>query len=174
MSALILKAIQFGTQKHDGQVRKGTGVPYITHPIMVSYILAQYKQSKNIEDLICASILHDTLEDTEATFVEIVNEFNPLVASLVLELTNDERMISELGKLRYMKTKLIGMSNYALIIKLADRLSNISDKPTVKSVLDTIDLMGYLRKNRKLTASQSLMVTDILTKCYELKRENEK
>ena len=158
---MILKAIEFSTLKHEGQVRKGTGKPYITHPIMVSYVLAQYKQSKNIEELICAALLHDTLEDTDTSFVEIANEFTPLVASLVLELTNDDNIISQIGKLEYFKIKWLGLSNYGLILKLADRLSNLKDMPTKQTVKDTLELSNHLIKNRKLTASQGAIVTDI-------------
>jgi guanosine-3',5'-bis(diphosphate) 3'-pyrophosphohydrolase len=167
---MILKAIEFATKKHEGQSRRGTGEPYIVHPIMVSYILAQYKQSKNIDELICSALLHDTLEDTDTTFNEIVNEFTPLVASLVMELTSDETLISQIGKNEYLKIKLCGISNYGLILKFADRLGNISDNPSIKMVDDTIELINHVRKNRKLTASQALIAMDILSKCNDLKR----
>jgi (p)ppGpp synthase/HD superfamily hydrolase len=165
MSAMILKAIKFATEKHEGQIRKGSGEPYIVHPIMVSYILAQYKQSKNIEELVCAALLHDTLEDTDTTFDEIVNEFTPLVASLVMELTSDENLIKQIGKNEYLKIKLCGISNYGLILKLADRLGNISDNPSDQMLNDTIELIAHIRKNRKLTVSQSSIVMDIVDKC---------
>jgi guanosine-3',5'-bis(diphosphate) 3'-pyrophosphohydrolase len=167
---MILKAIEFATAKHEGQFRKGTGKPYITHPIMVSYVLAQYKQSKNIEELICAALLHDSLEDTDTTFAEIANEFTPLVASLVLELTNDDNVIGQIGKLEYFKIKWLGLSNYGLILKLADRLSNLKDNPTDKTVNDTIELIKHVQKNRKLTTSQAAIATDILIQCTELKK----
>ena len=165
MSAMILKAIEFATKKHEGQSRKGSGEPYIVHPIMVSYILAQYKQSKNIEELVCAALLHDTLEDTETTFDEIVNEFTPLVASLVMELTSDEVLIKQIGKNEYLKIKLCGISNYGLILKFADRLGNISDNPSDQMLIDTVDLITHIRKNRKLTASQAAIAMEIMDKC---------
>jgi guanosine-3',5'-bis(diphosphate) 3'-pyrophosphohydrolase len=177
MSAMVLKAIQFATAKHEGQLRRGSGEPYIVHPIMVSYLLAQYKQSKNIEELICASLLHDTLEDTETTFSEIAENFSPLVASLVLELTSDEALIKELGKNEYLKIKLCGISNYALVIKLADRLANISDQPSDKMVQDTIALLKHLKSNRKLTATQASISRDIICKCNDItiaKRQEQK
>lgn len=172
MSTMVLKAIEFATAKHEGQVRKVTGEPYITHPIMVSYILAQYKQSKNIEELICASLLHDTLEDTDTSFSEIVTEFSPLVASLVLELTNDDSIIKEVGKLQYMKTKLIGISSYALTIKLADRLANMSDKPTQKSINETVEIIKHISKERKLSTTQTALCKDIMGVCLKAKEGN--
>jgi (p)ppGpp synthase/HD superfamily hydrolase len=165
MSAMILKAIKFATEKHEGQTRKVSGEPYIVHPIMVSYILAKYKQSKNIEELICAALLHDTLEDTDTTFDEIVNEFTPLVASLVMELTSDENLIKQIGKNEYLKIKLCGISNYGLILKFADRMGNISDNPSDQMLIDTAELINHVNKNRKFTASQESIAIDILDKC---------
>jgi hypothetical protein len=165
MSAMILKAIRFATEKHEGKTRKGSGEPYIVHPIMVSYILAQYKQSKNIEELVCAALLHDTLEDTDTTFDEIVDEFTPLVASLVMELTSDENLIKQIGKNEYLKIKLCGISNYGLILKLVDMLADISYKPSGQMLSDTLELIMHIRKNRKLTASQLSIVEDIVDRC---------
>jgi hypothetical protein len=165
MSAMILKAINFATSKHEGKKRKGSGEPYIVHSIMVSYILAEYKQSKNIEELVCAALLHDTLEETETTFNEIVNEFTPLVASLVMELTSDGALIKQIGKNEYLKIKLCGISNYGLILKFADLLGHISYNPSIKMVDDAIDLINHVRKNRKLTSAQESIAMDILAKC---------
>jgi len=162
---MILKAIQFAKQKHHGQIRKGSGEEYITHPVAVSYILASYKKSKKLEELLVAACCHDLLEDTQTTFIELVQEFSPLVASLVYELTNDTDAIAKIGKLEYHKKKLLGISNYGLLIKLADRLHNISDQPSEKIVADTIILMECLKENRKLTKTQLLLVTDILIEC---------
>jgi guanosine-3',5'-bis(diphosphate) 3'-pyrophosphohydrolase len=172
MSAMISKAIKFATEKHEGQTRKVSGDPYITHPIMVSYILAQYKQSAKIEELICASLLHDTLEDTNTTFSEIVIEFSPMVASLVLELTNDDEMIKQLGKKEYSKIKWVAMTSYALTIKLADRFANIQDKPSNQMVEDTIEIVYHVLKNKKpLTGPQIRLCDDIITLCKTLWEE---
>lgn len=168
---MLLKAISFATAKHEGQLRRGSGKPYITHPIAVSYILAQYKQSKNIEELIVSALLHDTLEDTDTTFNEIAVEFTPLVASLVLELTSDEYIISQIGKNEYLKIKLCGISNYGLVLKFADRLSNIMDEPSNNMVLDTIELIKYIEINRKLTNTQRSMADEILLRCDKLQQE---
>lgn len=163
--SLILKAIQFAKLKHQGQIRKVSGVEYVTHPITVSYLVASYKKSKRIEELIVASILHDTLEDTNTNFIELASEFTPLVAALVLELSNDPEQIKLVGKLEYQKKKMIGMSSYALVIKLADRLHNISDSPTIHMIDDTIELMAHLRQNRKLSKSHKAIMVDISNIC---------
>lgn len=164
---LILDAIQYGNEKHAGQIRKGSGDAYITHPIAVSYIIAAYKRSKKLPELLAAAILHDTLEDTDATFIELATRFTPLVASLVLELTNDEDQITKIGKLEYQKKKLVSMSSYGLVIKLADRMHNVSDQPSEKMVTETLDLMRHLTENRKLTQTHLEMVKEIVCICNE-------
>src|ERR1035437_10345704 len=135
----ILKALDFAKTKHAGQKRKGSGAEYVTHPVAVSYIVASYKRSVHLDDLLIASLLHDCLEDTDTTFEEIAINFTPLVASLVLELTNDPEAIKKVGKLAYQKKKVVGMSSYGFVIKLADRLHNISDHPTTQMIIDTLD-----------------------------------
>lgn len=107
------------------------------------------------------------MEDTDATFEELARRFSPLVASLALELKNDDAEIARVGKLAYHIKKMLGMSSYALIIKLADRLHNISDNPSPKMVADTLVLMQHLRKGRKLTRTHVALVEAIEALCRE-------
>lgn len=167
---LVLKAIKIADKAHKGQKRRGTGLPYVTHPIAVSYILAQYKQSKNMEDLIAAAILHDVFEDTELSFHYLAKEFNPLIASLVYELSNDVEEIKRVGKKEYQRNRLKGYSSYALIIKLADRYHNISDNPKREYVADTISNITFLINNRELSKSQRRLATDIINKAMEINK----
>lgn len=164
---LVLKATRFADQKHSGQKRKATGVDYITHPIAVSYIVAAFKRSRHIEEILAACLLHDVLEDTDTTFEELAREFTPLVATLVFELTNDTAQILELGKLEYQKRKMLGISSYALVIKLADRLHNMRDNPSQQMVQDTSALMWFLRRNRRLSKTQEALIEEIEAVCGE-------
>ena len=82
----IKKAFLFAQEKHKNQRRKN-GKPYITHPLNVLDKIIKYKKSHNIDTLIISALLHDTLEDTNTTYYELVNNFGQEVASLVLELT---------------------------------------------------------------------------------------
>lgn len=157
----MIKAIQFAVIKHHGQLRKVSKKPYVTHPIEVGQLVSQYKVSKNIEPIIDAAILHDVLEDTDSTFIELATEFSPLVASLVLELTSDPKQLAAIGKNEYLKKKMLGMSSYALLIKLCDRLSNIKDNPTVKSVEETKEILEYLKNHRKLSTTHLKIISDI-------------
>ena len=117
--------IQFATAKHSGQTRKFDGKPYFTHPSRVAEIVKTVTKDKNS---ITAAYLHDTLEDTDATEKEIVELFGKKVLSLVKELTSV--MIKGDNKAEFLTKKMNGMSKDALLIKLADRLDNVSDFPT--------------------------------------------
>ncbi len=160
-AALIRKALAFAEKKHRGQTRKLSGSPYIHHPIIVSYLAAYYKKSKNIHLLIVAAILHDVIEDTDATPEEIVKHFGQMVSSLVFELTDNKEEIARVGKVQYQKKKWTGISKYALLLKLCDRLANVSDLPADKYKTDTLEVLEYLQKNRKLTSSQKEIVQAI-------------
>lgn len=162
---LVIKAVNFAGMKHNGQVRKGSGLPYVLHPVIVSLLVAKYKDSKDLESLQAACILHDCLEDTDTNFVELATEFTPLIASLVLELTSDKKEIERIGKNEYMKKHMAGMSKYAFLIKLADRLSNVMDQPKKKYLEDTLELMGYLYEERKLTNTHKEIMKKIVETC---------
>ena len=67
----------------------------------VAAIVKKYKQSHNIDHLIAAAYLHDTIEDTDTTHQALHDLFGGLVASLVLELTSDLDQIKRMGKKHY-------------------------------------------------------------------------
>jgi (p)ppGpp synthase/HD superfamily hydrolase len=164
---IVLEAIKFANIKHAGQTRKGSGDPYVTHPIAVSYLVAAYKRSKVLMLLLVAAILHDVYEDTDTTLEEIEAKFGAFVASLVKELSDDPEEKKLLGKLEYQKRKLLRLSSYALLLKLCDRLHNISDQPSAQMIHDTLELLDHLVANRKLTRPQVALVGDIRTACRE-------
>lgn len=161
MTTLIHQAIRYAEFKHRGQKRKVSGADYITHPIMVSYLAAVHKRSKNLETLICASILHDTIEDTTASYKDILRRFGMPVASIVFELTSDPVELKRVGKLEYLKSHMLGMSSYALFLKLCDRLANLSDHPSIKQLEETREILKHLKANRKLTKSHLSVITEI-------------
>lgn len=165
-SKLLEKAIIFATDKHKGMVRKGNGMPYILHPLSVLIILNEVKKSKNQFLLAIACIFHDLIEDTDVTLEDIAKEFGYGVASLVSELTSDKDKIKEMGKAPYLLDKMLNMSSYALCIKLADRLHNISDMSTMsdefkhKYSIETNFILDGL-VNRKLTKTHMKLISKI-------------
>jgi len=169
------KALQFATQAHLGQTRSG-GEPYITHPMRVAEIVKQYKQSHNIEALIDAALLHDTLEDTDTTHEALKDLFGGLTASLVKELTSDLEKIKEVGKSKYLANKMAHeLTSWALVIKLADRLDNVQDIATAKTPewrsrykKETEDMLSYLESNRELSGTHQKLINAIRKKLDEV------
>jgi len=172
---LVIKAIQFASEKHKGQERRGSGLPYVTHPIIVMELVQKYKgTSKHIDELKCAALLHDTLEDTETTYHELEREFGPLVSSIVIELTSDAKQVKLMGKNEYLKDKMKRMSQYAFTLKLLDRLSNVMDGPTKKYVKNTVELMEHLIAERKeVTDRQAKIMGEIIRVCKSKEKEND-
>lgn len=126
---MLGKAMQFAITKHEGQVRKFSGKPYVSHPIKVAHLVSTFSKNKN---LVAAAYLHDTVEDTNTTLKEIEETFNSKIADLVKELTSMPDGIKEFGKQEYLAKKMTSMSADALTIKLCDRLDNLSDAGTEK------------------------------------------
>ena len=81
-------AIRFATEAHSGQHRKIKNLPYIVHPLEALTICASLT---NDEDVMCAAVLHDVVEDTTRTIEEIEDKFGTKVAMLVGSETEDKR-----------------------------------------------------------------------------------
>ena len=123
---LILKAAHFSAQKHSTQRRKDENAsPYINHPISVALAIAQIGDVDDPE-ILAAALLHDTLEDTETTPEELEDEFGKKVCEYVLDVTDDKTLPKDERKRRQIEhAKKI--SNGAALIKLGDKISNVTD-----------------------------------------------
>lgn len=118
----IGSAYMYAAEKHDGQKRKFSEIPYISHPEIVTCLLSNYTNNKEI---LQAAILHDVVEDTNGTLKEIEKLFGSNVRNLVAELTNNQDDIKHIGKKQYMSKLFNNISEDALLIKLVDRLHNV-------------------------------------------------
>ena len=81
------RAIQFATAAHAGMTRKANDTPYIVHPLEVAAIAASLT---NDEDVLCAAVLHDTVEDTGVELIDLAFLFGDRVAYLVDTETEDK------------------------------------------------------------------------------------
>lgn len=162
------RALEFATKKHQGQYRKYTGAAYICHPMRVATYVEQFKTSKHLNLLKTCSYLHDTIEDTDTTYYELVDQFGPQVAGIVLELTTDHDLKEIVGKTTYLQLKMKNMSSWALVIKLCDRLDNTADllncPPTFRDRYgkETLDIIAFLLENRTLSNTQLTIIKQIL------------
>ncbi len=125
---LIRKAYEYAALKHEGQKRK-SGEDYIHHPIEVAYILAQLHSGPAT---IAAGLLHDVVEDTDATIEGIEEMFGEDVAKIVDSLTKIQRMklsrlTAEDFEAEDHRKIFLGMARdvRVIIVKLADRLHNM-------------------------------------------------
>jgi (p)ppGpp synthase/HD superfamily hydrolase len=127
----VRKALQFAARKHNGQFRKEIEpLPYITHPVSVALLLADGGAD---EDTIMAGLLHDTIEDTETTYEDLVEAFGARVADLVCAVS--EPKVSEDGtkhdwhgrKNAYLK-QLFAAEDAAVLVSMADKIDNIESK----------------------------------------------
>ena len=124
--AVIDKAIDYAIQAHDGQFRS-SGEEYVCHPLQVALILVQLGMDT---ETIVAALLHDVVEDTEATLADLTREFGANVAFLVDGVTKIEKLAfstKEEQQAENFRKMLLALSKdvRVIIIKLADRLHNM-------------------------------------------------
>ena len=123
---LLLKALAFAAHKHRDQRRKDAGAsPYINHPIALADVLVNEGGVSDIE-VLCAALLHDTLEDTDTRQEELVNAFGSRVARVVAEVTDDKSLSSPERK-RLQIEHAPKLSPEAKLVKLADKICNLRD-----------------------------------------------
>ncbi len=122
----FVQAVAFAADKHRNQRRKDAEAsPYINHPIALANVLAN---EGGIDDpvVLCAAMLHDTIEDTETTADELRTLFGTGVASVVLEVTDDKSLDKSVHKQRQVE-HAPHLSPQAKLVKLADKISNLRD-----------------------------------------------
>jgi guanosine-3',5'-bis(diphosphate) 3'-pyrophosphohydrolase len=123
--SLLFKALAFSAEKHTKQRRKDIDkTPYINHPISLANILAQRWVID--ENVLCAAILHDTIEDTETTVEELQEHFGEKITSIVLEVTDDKSLEKSVRKQKQVE-HAASISHEAKLVKLADKIANITD-----------------------------------------------
>ena len=124
--ALLLKALTFAARKHRDQRRKDAQAsPYINHPIALADVLVNEAGVTDVE-VLCAALLHDTIEDTETTAEELEREFGSEIADIVTELT-DNKMLKKRTRKRMQIAHAASASRQAKLVKLADKICNLRD-----------------------------------------------
>ena len=123
---LFIDALAFAAHKHREQRRKNVAAsPYINHPIALAHVLVS-EGGVTETPVLCAAILHDTVEDTETTFAELDRRFGAEIAGIVREVTDD----TSLPKARRKELQVEHaphLSRGAKLVKLADKICNLRD-----------------------------------------------
>ncbi|MCI0353349.1 MAG: HD domain-containing protein [Acidobacteriales bacterium] len=123
---LVLAALAFAAHKHRDQRRKDLNAsPYINHPIALATLLSN--EAKVSDPLVITSaILHDTVEDTDTTPQELQVQFGAAIAAIVMEVTDDKRLLKAERKRLQVETAP-ALSHQARLVKLADKICNLRD-----------------------------------------------
>lgn len=123
---LFIEALAFAADKHRDHRRKNAAAsPYINHPIALAHVLIG-EGGLAETPVLCAAILHDTVEDTQTTFAELEARFGAEIAGIVREVTDDK----ELPKSRRKELQVEHaphLSRGARLVKLADKICNLRD-----------------------------------------------
>ena len=121
---MLNDAVRFAAEAHEGQTRKGSGLPYIVHPLEVMQILLRHGVED--EETLVAAVLHDAVEDTKVTIADVRERYGERVASIVAAVTKPADATKEEQK-RVAKELLRDGPPAARVVKMADRLSNLRD-----------------------------------------------
>jgi (p)ppGpp synthase/HD superfamily hydrolase len=121
---LVAAALDFAASHHVDHRRKGMrGEPYVNHLAEVAHLIAQATEGGDPE-LVAAALLHDAVEDTDATLDEIERHFGAAIARLVAEVT-DDKSLPKAERKRLQVETAPRKSERARLLKLADKISNL-------------------------------------------------
>ncbi|WP_417337568.1 RelA/SpoT family protein, partial [Evtepia gabavorous] len=145
--ARVRDAFDYARSHHEGQLRKD-GSPYITHPLEVAHLVAELGLDA---DSIMAALLHDTIEDTDATHEEVAKRFSETVADLVegvTKLTKVKYTSTEEKQMENLRKMLMAMAQdvRVILIKICDRVHNIrtleyqTEKKQREKALETLEI----------------------------------
>jgi len=123
---LLARALRFAADKHRDQRRKDAGAsPYINHPIALLAILSD-EAGVRCPNVLCAAVLHDTIEDTETTVEELTAGFGQVVCDIVLAVSDDKGLSKSERKRRQIQ-HAAELCHEAKLVKLADKIANLRD-----------------------------------------------
>lgn len=148
---LVIKAYHFAQTCHEGQLRN-SGEKFFTHPVNVAMNLADLSMDTAT---IIAGLLHDTIEDTEATYEQIEDKFGTEIADLVEGVTKLKKlqyMTKQENQAENLRKMVLAMAKdiRVIIVKLADRLHNMrtleymSDEKKKEKALETLEIYAPL------------------------------
>jgi (p)ppGpp synthase/HD superfamily hydrolase len=118
-------AASFAARAHQHQVRKDGATPYFAHVARVALIVAT-RFGIDDEEILAAAYLHDTIEDCDTDYEDILDRFGEVVATYVAALTKDMRMPEAERELAY-DAQLAAAPWQARLLKLADVMDNLAD-----------------------------------------------
>lgn len=145
---MVRKAAEFAAKAHEGALRKGSPIPYITHPMEVAMIVALMTED---QDLIVAAYLHDVIEDAGVVYEELEQQFGTRIARLVRRESEDKSK-SWIERKQATIDRLASAGREDKLLAFGDKLSNL--RSTAKDYLVVGDEIWqkFRAKDKKLQA----------------------
>ena len=165
IQTLYQEAIKFAGSRHleNNQTVKGTRLPYVVHLSNVAmeiFAAVSHTDDFDLEFAIQVALLHDTIEDTSATFDEIKERFGEEIAVAVLALSKDEKLPKEQQIPDSLK-RIKGLRKEVLAVKLADRITNLQPPPAdwdretlIKYRADSVLILDEMQEGNKYLAER--------------------
>ena len=128
-----LKAWNYASKIHKGQLLPGSDIPYINHLGLVAMeAMAALSCDDDINDpnlLVLCTLLHDSIEDTSLTYNEIKEEFGEKIANGVSALTKDKKLSSKIEQMKDSIARIKQQPKEVWMVKLCDRITNLQPPP---------------------------------------------
>jgi hypothetical protein len=152
----IQRAFDVAAYCHQGTFRR-SGDPYVTHPVSVAAILAGIGAD---DQMLCAAILHDTVEDTPYTLTALRSDFGAGIAGMVAEqMTLDQISGGQERKAARAMTAITSADSRVVALKIADRLHNMRtldcmpQESQLRKARETLDLFGPVARHLNMAAA---------------------
>jgi hypothetical protein len=132
MTATFEQALEFAAKAHQGQLRKGTDIPYITHPVAVAWIL---HDAGCDEDVVVAGLLHDVTEDAKVPLDTLRKAFGERVARIVAVCSEPDKSLPWITRKEHSIRQLTECDDDARAVAAADKLHNVQCMLTDRKIV---------------------------------------
>ena len=151
-AALITRAALTAAEAHKGQTRKGGAVPYVNHVIEVAHLVAE---AGGTPEMVAAALLHDVVEDGEATGETVAADFGPCIATLVSGLTDPPGWegLPRAERKRRQARHMAAAPRAVRRIKIADQTSNVRDVGRLPAGWDPAEARAYIAGAAEVVAA---------------------
>jgi (p)ppGpp synthase/HD superfamily hydrolase len=126
-SPLTRDALTFAANRHEGQTRDLDGIPFVTHPVEVACLLHEAGYS---DEVVAAGVLHDVLEDTDASVDDLQQRFGSRVAELVVAVSDDPSIENDAERKAALRDQVARAGECAAAVFAADKVSKARELRT--------------------------------------------
>jgi (p)ppGpp synthase/HD superfamily hydrolase len=121
---LASKAFEFTAERHAGQLRESDAAPFLLHPLEVGALLFVFGYSERV---VTAGLLHEILESSDTTAIELRIRFGPVIAGLVEAVSEDPAVQDPVERKARLRRQVAGAGAEAAAVFAADKLSKVRE-----------------------------------------------